>query len=69
MGSQRSIGRVAQESLSNVARHARAQCASLRLRVEDHAITLVIEDNGASFSLGGIDEHRCFGLRGGRDPA
>lgn len=41
--------RVAQEALSNVARHSRASKASVSLAAEEDEIVLSIEDNGAGF--------------------
>jgi signal transduction histidine kinase len=42
--------RVAQESLMNVYRHARARHAAIRLRLEDGAVILEIEDDGIGLS-------------------
>ena len=39
--------RIAQEALINIARHARASQVTLSLRQEDHAIRMIIEDNGS----------------------
>jgi len=41
--------RIAQESLTNVARHAKAQKASVMLRRGEKSIVLIVEDNGAGF--------------------
>jgi NarL family two-component system sensor histidine kinase LiaS len=41
--------RVAQEALSNVARHSRASAVSVRLAFELERVTLCISDNGAGF--------------------
>lgn len=43
--------RVAQESLANVFRHARATEASVTLRMDEHSVTLEVCDNGAGFDL------------------
>ncbi len=40
------IYRVAQESLTNVMRHARASSAEVTLRVDEHALSLVVADDG-----------------------
>jgi len=41
--------RIAQEALSNVARHARASLANLRIQYSDEFVELEIEDNGVGF--------------------
>ena len=41
--------RVAQESLSNVAKHAEADCAWVELAFEADAVTLRVQDNGLGF--------------------
>jgi signal transduction histidine kinase len=43
--------RMAQEGLSNVARHARANCAQLHLTFADEAITLTVQDDGRGFTV------------------
>jgi signal transduction histidine kinase len=48
-GTQQAIFRVAQEALSNVARHARAQHVCVTLDVERHRLRLAITDDGAGF--------------------
>ena len=41
--------RMAQEGLSNVARHAQASCAQLHLTFADESITLTVQDDGRGF--------------------
>ncbi len=41
--------RIAQEALTNIARHAGVTEARLRVRVEDHALTIEVEDLGKGF--------------------
>src|SRR3954469_25916829 len=53
----------ASEGLTNVARHARARRAWLRLRIEGPCVALTIEDDG----VGGADARSGSGLRGLRD--
>jgi signal transduction histidine kinase len=43
--------RVVQEALSNVAKHARASSASVRLQRTRDAVTVVVEDNGSGFDV------------------
>lgn len=50
-GAQESIFRIAQEALSNVARHARAQNVQLVLQTIDHQLQLTITDDGKGFDM------------------
>ena len=45
-GIEMTLLRIAQEALTNIARHAQASQASMTLAIEDDAAHLVIEDNG-----------------------
>ena len=56
--------RIAQESLTNVARHAKATRVELSLTAEDGAVTLRITDNGR----GGVRREGA-GIRGMRERA
>jgi PAS domain S-box-containing protein len=56
------IYRLVQESLSNIAKHARAEHVRLRVREDDGAIEVLIEDDGVGFDPG--TSHRGFGLVG-----
>ncbi|KND56569.1 Sensor histidine kinase [Candidatus Paraburkholderia kirkii] len=47
--------RIAQEALTNIARHAHASRAALTLDIAAHAVTLEISDNGRGF-----DAHNAF---------
>ena len=49
-GARQAIARVAQESLSNVARHARAQNVRVSLGASDGPLVLSVEDDGAGFT-------------------
>ncbi len=71
-GAQEAIFRIAQEALSNVARHARAQNVRLALHQDDQHIALVVSDDGQGFDpttapagmgLGNI-EQRASALQG-----
>jgi signal transduction histidine kinase len=44
--------RIAQEALTNIARHARASQVIIRLTADAHAIKLLIEDNGQGLPPG-----------------
>ncbi len=59
--------RIVQESLTNIARHARAESVALRIAVADGALVLTVRDDGAGFG----DEHQSggFGLVSMRERA
>jgi len=65
--------RVAQEALTNVARHARAQRVNVRLRVRGGALRLVVRDDGSGFDPEAIhqrgDSGAGLGLLGMRERA
>lgn len=65
--------RIAQEGLTNVARHAGATAVSLLLEVRSGLLQLILEDNGRGFEptqLDGRGPHdRCLGLFGMRERA
>ncbi|MDR7418744.1 MAG: histidine kinase [Armatimonadota bacterium] len=53
--------RVAQEAITNVARHANATAAFVSLRLKDGTLALIVEDNGVGF-----DPAQTLGRREGR---
>lgn len=57
------VYRIAQEALTNIATHAGARSATLRLATTPHAIRLAIEDDGAGFDTGDIPPGR-YGIVG-----
>jgi signal transduction histidine kinase len=63
--------RVAQEAISNIARHAHAENVSIVLGFEDKMVTLEIEDDGKGFvpeeSLSAIRAGGAYGLLGMRE--
>ena len=61
--------RVAQEALTNVARHAAASCVQIILRQEDSWLTLEIHDDGQGFDAVAVQADRThgLGLRGMRE--
>jgi signal transduction histidine kinase len=61
--------RIAQEALTNVARHSGATEAKIALRCDDHSVTLSIEDNGQGFAPDAPREHPSLGLVGMRTRA
>jgi signal transduction histidine kinase len=53
-GTQETLFRIAQEALSNIARHARAQHVRLSLKTEaDETLVLHIQDDGQGFDING----------------
>ena len=58
--------RIAQESLTNVVKHARAQRVSVVLQRRPRSVSLVIEDDGAGFDPDSLDDHG-LGLLGMRE--
>ncbi|GAF94188.1 unnamed protein product, partial [marine sediment metagenome] len=60
--------RIAQEGVNNIARHAKAKKAILRLDVKDSKVTLMIQDDGQGFDVEYVrrlaQEKRNLGLFG-----
>ena len=59
--------RIAQEALTNVAKHAHASLVVMRLRRERGNILLEIRDNGRGISETDMQKPKSFGLRGIRE--
>lgn len=55
--------RIAQEAVSNAARHARANTIALVLKPEDGEVELCIADDGSGFDLAHTKERHGLGLR------
>ena len=70
---ERAVMRIVGESLRNVAQHAHANAAKLRLSYGPKDITVIIEDDGAGFDVGptmaSAAEGGHFGLAGMRERA
>ena len=66
-----SIGlfRICQESLTNIARHARASKIRITLNLEPENIFLCIEDNGRGFQQERQEERKTLGLLGMKERA
>jgi signal transduction histidine kinase len=65
--------RISQESLQNLIRHSKATRAGLHLRMENHSVTLIIEDNGKGFSItddfAALVAEKHYGLAGMKERA
>ncbi len=61
--------RIAQEALTNVARHARATQVRITIGLTDGRLTLRVRDNGRGFQLTELVEVECLGLAGMRERA
>ncbi len=61
------IFRILQESLTNVARHAKAQRVEVVLRRADGAVTLNVRDNGRGFNIDDPRRPNSFGIMGVRE--
>ena len=55
--------RIVQESLSNVARHARPASAAVLLRREPQALVVDVSDDGQAAADPGVDGHGLLGMR------
>jgi signal transduction histidine kinase len=60
-GARQAISRVAQEALSNVARHARARSVAVSLATVDDRLVLTVQDDGSGFTSEGPP--RGMGMR------
>ncbi|RBB32236.1 histidine kinase [Burkholderia reimsis] len=58
------IFRIAQEALTNIARHAQATCVEIRLASTASSIELTVTDNGAGFDLSTACGKGSYGLLG-----
>ncbi len=61
------IFRIAQEALTNIAKHAHASLVVMRLRRESGNILFEIRDNGRGISSSDMSKPKSFGLRGIRE--
>jgi len=59
--------RIVQEALTNIAKHAHASLAVVRLKRENGNIVLEIRDNGRGIAECDLDKPKSFGLRGIRE--
>jgi len=61
--------RIAQEALTNVARHSFASQVNISLQVKGNLLTLTLADNGCGFDTRKMIEFDCLGLAGMRERA
>lgn len=61
--------RIAQESLTNVMRHASASRADVVLKAQDSALILTVTDNGRGFDTSALAEVKGLGVAGMRERA
>jgi len=61
--------RIAQEALTNVARHSNATHVDVTLKAEGGRLILKVTDNGLGFSIEGLKESECLGMAGMRERA
>ena len=58
------VFRVAQEALNNIAKHARAESADVRIETSRRHLTLIVSDDGVGVSRHAHRRHGHFGLSG-----
>ncbi len=63
------VYRIAQEALTNVARHAGASKAEVKLFCEDGRLVLAVIDDGKGFEAAALEENQGLGLAGMRERA
>ena len=68
-GHATAIFRIIQESLTNVAKHARATRVEVIVEVDDDAVTVSVHDDGAGFVTDGPRKPQSYGLLGIRERA
>lgn len=61
--------RIAQEALTNVARHARAKNVEVGLTTDDGVLRLTVKDDGRGFDMDAVSEADGLGLTGMRERA
>lgn len=61
------VFRIVQESLTNIARHARARNVSIALAYRDGTLSLVVSDDGVGFDARAVTPRTGFGLLGIRE--
>jgi PAS domain S-box-containing protein len=62
-----SVFRIFQESLTNIAKHAKANQISATISILDNQLTLLISDNGIGFDSDRLKDIKTFGILGMRE--
>jgi PAS domain S-box-containing protein len=65
--SRLALFRIFQETLTNIARHSRANLVTVRLEEADKQVILIVSDNGRGITDEDIAQSRSFGLLGMRE--
>jgi PAS domain S-box-containing protein len=63
------VFRIIQESLTNVARHSRATRVTVRIKLDNEKLKLIVMDNGIGFDSGTKIKRQSFGLLGMQERA
>ena len=61
--------RIVQESLTNIAKYARAKSVNIVVQEEASRLYIKVSDNGDGFDITSLAQKRCFGLLGMRERA
>jgi len=61
--------RIAQEALTNVARHAQAAEVKVGIRVDGERLVMTVRDNGRGFDSGAVKGKKSYGVMGIRERA
>ena len=69
VGAKTTFYRIGQEAVTNVAKHARARCLTLRLHSDADDVTLLLEDDGCGLGQRAPDARFGRGLLGMRERA
>jgi signal transduction histidine kinase len=71
LGEEASIAlfRITQESLTNIAKHAKASMVEIVLTLQDKELLLLISDNGQGLKAGWQTKEGSYGLQGMRERA
>ncbi len=56
--------RVAQEAITNVIKHAKANNLTVKLESNENRVTLTVQDDGVGFNIGEMNGDKHFGLMG-----
>lgn len=61
--------RIFQESLTNIARHAKATKVNVSLKIDNDKLLMAIKDNGTGFIVAGTENKKTLGILGMRERA